>query len=257
MAYPTSNVLGSVQKDARKPSPQSSRQRQDPEGKPHAGARGHEVAQRLGAQEPGKSIALHGLICVIFGRVKYFRIVPSVLFDGSRHVVDDALRQDNLSLRASEQVGVENLFRARSQIGSCHRVRGRVVGEAAFKVAAHEACPRRPFRAHWSVTGRGHTRVLRAETALRRMIGTIVCSPGAIFLAQKRRQMLVSASFFSRRGWTSSVVEVSHLIEDHGRALRAGFFKFWRFNEDGAAQVTDVMAAENEMLGDIEPVRER
>ena len=87
------------------------------------------------------------------------------------------------------------------------------------------------------------------------MIGAIVTSVDAILLAQECRQMLVSASFFSclARGWAGWIVEVGDLVEDHGRALGTGFFEFGGFDEDGAAQVADIVTAENEVLGYIEP----
>jgi hypothetical protein len=66
------------------------------------------ISECLALQKARKGIAVHSLENIILAGVKHFRIVPILVFDSSGNVIDNGLRQDNLTLRAWKQVGIEN-----------------------------------------------------------------------------------------------------------------------------------------------------
>lgn len=136
---PTAREARLVEEDEDEGRPEASEEGEEPDDETGHGGGWDEVAQGLHAQEAGEGVTLHGLEDVVLGGVEDFRVVAAELLDRDGDVVCDAVREDDLSLGAGEEVGVEDLLGRLADVGASNCV-CRGVGVRVWVVgAAHEA----------------------------------------------------------------------------------------------------------------------
>lgn len=82
----------------------------------------HEVTQSLGLQETGECITFHSLEDVVLSRVEHLRVITAIILDQINTSRGHVFRQDNLSLGAGQEVGVEYLLGTGTNIIPGHGV---------------------------------------------------------------------------------------------------------------------------------------
>ena len=128
-----------VEEDKDESCPEASEKGEETDDETGHGGGWDEVAQGLHAEEAREGITLHGLEDVVLGGVEDFRVVAPKLLDRDGDVVCDAVREDDLTLGAGEEVGVEDLLGRLANVGASNCV-CRGVGVGVWVVgAAHEA----------------------------------------------------------------------------------------------------------------------
>jgi hypothetical protein len=106
--YPAARTPRHVQEYEHKAAPKASKQPNGAQDKSHHDAWRHQIAQRLALQEARKGISIHCLKDVVFGSVKHFGIISSILLNLLGDFVDDGLGEDDLSLSARQEICVED-----------------------------------------------------------------------------------------------------------------------------------------------------
>lgn len=223
-----------IQEDQDERGPETTKHCQKANDEPHDQGRRDQIPQGLESKETGEGIPLHGLEDVVLGNVEYLGVVTAKFLDSSRHILGDRAGESDLSLGAREQERVEDLLGRGADILPGYHVSRRVrVGGEIPRGAGVRAGPSHP-----------------SSAALRRAM----CS--STLLTEECRHLgilvtLLLGCVHRRSG--GRVGHVAKAFQNSRRSLRARSIRIRRPNENRSPKLTNIMAAERHVLGNIEP----
>ena len=207
--YPASRASAHVKEDEIERCPDGSKQSDQTDDQSQHHARLYNVAQGLCTEEAREGIALHGLEDVVLGAIKDFWVIAALVLDRVCDVFKDADRNDNLAFGALQEVGVEDLLSAGTDVLSRN---GSTGGRLVLSVWAGVL----------GAVDHAAARVLRIKVvATKRLAGRV---HAAIVAAQEGRYARV---FVVGAGTGQTAVVV--VVEDLRTTLAATLFQLWCF----------------------------